>query len=130
MDITNFSSEPGMLDRIAQYFDVSGKFEYILAHKQLLIIGAGLFCVGLVIGYIMRKFTNMILLIAAFVGMIAFLAHFNFISFNVNWSAIHRMVGLPETSSGFQAWKIYLSLMQEYYGCVLSLLAGVLIGVR
>jgi len=125
MDHTNF------FDSMKEKLSPHAWLEKIQANKDLLIEMSLCTIVGFIVGFLMKKFSTLILFLALTCGLILFLQYQDFISIGINWQHFQNFFGIqPLVMPDGNAVSFYWQWIMGHLGLVVSFAIGCGLGLR
>jgi len=124
--------QPGLFEKISEALNLNVLSKKISANKHTLI-DIGLFgAIGFIIGFLCKKYSEYVIMLAFFVAGLIVLNQFELIAISVNMIKLHQMLGVPYAP--MMTGDAYLFLLWEWVKghvpATISFVISFLIGLK
>jgi uncharacterized membrane protein (Fun14 family) len=129
MENTAAVIEKGWFESISRTLRIDWLEEKMNLSKGKLVEFALFFGLGLLVGYLAKKYAKYLFAFACFIIVLVILQQFNVISIGINWE---KLQGLQPASASVQAniFMVYWEWIKAHVGAVLSFSIGFLAGFK
>ena len=97
-EITTTAAQPGILDTVKEKVHFSDLVEKINDSRSIIMDMALYGGIGFLSGYLLKKYSNAVIIIILMTTALVVLQQFEFITVIINWPKIHSMLGLQENA--------------------------------
>lgn len=130
IDITSAPQQEGLIDTIKDFFNPTKLVEKLDLTKPKMIAMGIYFCVGLALGFLMKKYANFLIAAAITVGCVVLLHYVGFLDIAVHTDRIQALFGiqLPSLQGdlSYHAWE----WVKQNVAVVVCFVVGFLIGMK
>lgn len=125
------TSERGFFDMLREKLHIDALIEKIKLSKDT-IIDVGVYLgIGLLSGFIMKRYSTYFITAAIIFALLGVFHHFEFISFTINWQTIYSALGIdPIAESGESLIAVFWQWAKNNVLLAVSSLIGFLIGLK
>lgn len=124
--------QPGLFERIFEVLHFDFIAQKIKINKQVLIDSSLFGLIGFIIGFLCKRYSEYVIMLAFFVICLCVFNQFNIITISINIPTIYQILGI--TNMPVLSGETYLFLLSEWIKghipAVISFCVGCLIGIK
>jgi len=126
------SAQLSFFEKIKQYLNPTVLWEKIKESKGTIIDISLFFCVGMLVGYMLKKYGQYVVVLLVFIACLILLQQINVVNIGVNWASIQDFFGMQHTQipQGSTLLAVYWDWVKINVMIVLSFSIGFLVGLR
>lgn len=121
-----------LLEKIKQHLSPAMLWEKIKESKSMIVDMVLFFGLGLLIGYMLKKYGQYFVMFLLFVALLIVLQQLNVVQVGINWVAIQDFFGIHQAAipQGSTLLTLYWEWVKVNIAIVLSFSIGFLVGLR
>jgi len=121
-----------LLEKIKQHLNPGVMWEKVKESKALIVDMILFFGLGLLIGYMLKKYGQYFVMFLLFIASLIVLQQLNVVQVGINWAAIQDFFGIQHTPipQGSTMLTVYWEWVKLNIAIVLSFSIGFLVGLR
>jgi hypothetical protein len=130
IDITSTPQQEGLIDTVKDFFNPTKLVEKLDLTKPKMIAMGIYFCIGLALGFLMKKYANFLIAAAITVGCVVLLHYVGFLDVAVHTDRIQALFGIQLPSvQGDLTYHIW-DWVKKNVAVVVCFVVGFLIGMK
>lgn len=130
IDITSTPQQEGLIDTVKDFFNPTKLVEKLDLTKPKMIAMGVYFCVGLALGFLVKKYANFLVAAAITIGCVVLLHYVGFLDVAVHTDRIQALFGIQipaiQGSLSYHLWE----WVKQNVPVVVCFVVGFLIGMK